>query len=598
MMDSTPTAVDLLRTALRISRRDLYTRPNRTPPSGSEAEPIELGATTLLAWTHDGFVDPHGPQDYSYTDLIRRYERSPSTFLHGLSGPFALVVVDPNRGTVIAARDPVGSRPIFYRIDDQHVWLAWSMVPFAEGQTGPVKADRRWLARYLAGIPNDFPDTALDGVHELGPGEVLAINKGEHTIRCWHHFSGPNRVQGPIAQPLADYREAILTAARRDRGESGTVVEIGIDAPARVLGFSVTTDLNRWNRRFRGSAVANFHRSRDEVLEVAAQFGIAEVDVITGWPGKGVMWSHWYDTAAESIGQPVYHGLLPVIAEIQEVAASTCSRFLRSQPVNLGGSFAPLLARRAIRRGRIYTAFRAQPTGLMSRLRGLAADLRPAPPRAPRTISRFLNPDVVEGFQLMERDAVTTTSPTGYSSITERGLPAAMVERMSGTSLIAATHAVDVRFPLLDSEVLRRLIALPLIANSAAGIPGGAFQRAFPEVLTRDIDWHAQSWRGLERPKRWHEGRANGRARAQYLLDCLQPALASLLDIKVLESVLQARMESSGAHDGERRPLLGVGVSEQARPATNANSATHADSVTMAHIEAVNHWLAMWPSVR
>src|SRR5262245_55638380 len=58
--------------------------------------------------------------------ILRAYERWGETVLSRLRGRFVVVIVDQTRRLALAARDPVGSHPLFYVTTNSHVLFASS----------------------------------------------------------------------------------------------------------------------------------------------------------------------------------------------------------------------------------------------------------------------------------------------------------------------------------------------------------------------------------------------------------------------------------------------------------------------------------------
>lgn len=540
----------------------------------------------MWAWTRDGFLDPSvsAPRlRRAYRELVDAYANRGDHFAECLQDPFAVVVADRRSGKVLAARDPVGSRSVFFLPGSLGVSLAWSATAFVCAPANPnPEFDRGWLASYLAGLPPEPQSTAIRGVRQVAPGELVRVESERVRTTRWHEFDEHPPLSGNASVALKAYRASMVHSIASARGDGDvTAVEVGVDAAGVVLAATTTTDLPRWDDRIRGIAQANFDVARDQVLDVAATAGIPKVEVTTGWPGKGLMWGRWYELAAQALGQPTHHAILLGIQDFEAAAQSGFERLLRVGGPVTGGSFSPLLGPLALRRGRVDLALRAQPRGFGARFRGIRTDLRSGKGRAELEAGPLLRGETTTTYQLADRwtELVrgSASSTTGYSDIGREGFRRGHVERLLAGSLIAAHLGVDVRYPMIELAVVDRLLRIPLVANSAGGVPGAALQEAFPEFLPATVDWSSRRRRGVERAKLRHEALANSQARARYLLENLNPLLDELIDSDQLRRAMRARLNAGSDHPRRSRSWIA--------------------STEFAHIEAANRWLNLWPAI-
>jgi hypothetical protein len=481
------------------------------------------------------------------------------------------VLHDEVTGTILAARDPVGTRPLYYQRHGDRLRFGFSLAPFADRTRFSAEVNPGWLAANLENLAPPPGTTAFRDVWELLPGQLLLVRDGLLSVSDWHTFEPPpDRVSAAAAESLlADYGQAVRRAA--DVRGQPAAVEVGISLAATTLLVSALDgrppfDLDLW-----GVGFATFDRDRDLLLGAARAHSLAGADVIAGWPGRGLMWRDWYRTGARAVGQPSYHSDLMVKALLDPVAEAGRSVLLAGA---LDGAFG--------------WAFQppARPTGLgpraaararLRRLRGDVSEQRAK--RRPWQPGPLLNPSAAAEFDLPALARSQQAEPTagtrnGYASLTSRGLAPGLRERLVAWSQIGRHLGVEVTFPLFAPDAVRTLLAMPRALNSLGKIPGGA-TRAIIGTEADDTDWLARRWRGVERSKAAAESAANGVARRGYLRDNLHPLLMPLLNMDALGERLDGRM---------RAP----------HPATQDNPSPHRRSVEFAQIEAINYWLDEW----
>lgn len=129
---------------------------------------------------------------HSHTDtetVLAAYARYGVDCLAHLRGMFAFALWDEKAGRLLAARDRLGIKPLYYSIIDNRLLFASeikALLPFQKD----IKTDRKALAQYLA---FQFPigrSTLFEGIYTLAPGEfLLAQDETIKVERYWDiHF--------------------------------------------------------------------------------------------------------------------------------------------------------------------------------------------------------------------------------------------------------------------------------------------------------------------------------------------------------------------------------------------------------------------------
>lgn len=146
------------------------------------------------------------------TDLVPSLVRQQGTaWLRTLRGPLACAVHDEDAGTLTLLRDAVGKRPLYYRHDAHGL-------AFATEQKALMGAEPRLSPRFVADVLawGRSRAAALDGLHELAPGECLEA-----------------RVDGTVARRHVD---RLAPAAPTDAAQCARLLDeaIAVRVPADV----------------------------------------------------------------------------------------------------------------------------------------------------------------------------------------------------------------------------------------------------------------------------------------------------------------------------------------------------------------------------
>jgi len=202
----------------------LYRAFHTTKESRRETQPHVTSSRVILTW--DGRLD-------NRADLIRRlrnvltigstdveivgaaFEYWGSACFAMLIGDWALSFWDPQTRSLILAKDPIGTRHLYYSFDDSHV--TWStildpLVLFA-GKTFAL------CEEYIAGWFSFFPATHLTpyiGIHSVPPCSSVLVRAGKQAVSKYWNFDPDKRIRYRTdAEYEEHFRAAFGEAVRR-----------------------------------------------------------------------------------------------------------------------------------------------------------------------------------------------------------------------------------------------------------------------------------------------------------------------------------------------------------------------------------------------
>ncbi|MQA00012.1 MAG: hypothetical protein GEU80_11900 [Dehalococcoidia bacterium] len=137
-----------------------------------------------------------------------------------LLGDFAFVAWDAARGHLLAARDPMGMRPLFYRAEPARLLLASEVSQLLAVPGVPSAVNERALMAHLAGNAGQGW-TAYEGIRRLPAGHRLVLDtSGVRVERFWQPVVGEGRARRP--EEYAEQLRDTLTQAVADRLDGST----------------------------------------------------------------------------------------------------------------------------------------------------------------------------------------------------------------------------------------------------------------------------------------------------------------------------------------------------------------------------------------
>ena len=165
-------------------------------------------------------VDERLPPDCSDATLVLAAWRTwGAQSLAQLKGDFALALFDPRRRTLRLARDPVGTRPLYYWADANRFVFASEVKGVLTHPAVPRRPNENLLADFLL-LPqlpyDDESETFFDGVRAVRPGGVVRITEGLTSVeRFWDFDPGEQVRYGHYAAYAEHLRELLIQAVRR-----------------------------------------------------------------------------------------------------------------------------------------------------------------------------------------------------------------------------------------------------------------------------------------------------------------------------------------------------------------------------------------------
>jgi asparagine synthase (glutamine-hydrolysing) len=201
--------------------------------SSREVQPLVSPTGRVLCW--DGRLDNREeiiPQTRpllgeGHTDadiVIAAYTRWGIEFLPKLIGDFALALWDPESANLLLARDPVGTRTLYYSANDSCLIWSSNIEGVLNAAKTPLSVDQEYIAGYLTYEAEPWL-TPYRSVYAVQPGHVVAV--GQHgapkETRFWRFESKAEVRYRDDEQYEQHFRQLFSEAVRCRLRASGPV---------------------------------------------------------------------------------------------------------------------------------------------------------------------------------------------------------------------------------------------------------------------------------------------------------------------------------------------------------------------------------------
>ena len=130
--------------------------------------------------------------------IVHLYEEEGESCLERLEGMFALAIWDCSKRQLLLARDPIGIKPLYYRVEGSRLWFASEAKALHLDPSYRSDLDPAALAAYLSLLYIPAPRTAFKGMKKLCPGEALTFRNGNTRL---HRYWQPPVVDQWISDP-------------------------------------------------------------------------------------------------------------------------------------------------------------------------------------------------------------------------------------------------------------------------------------------------------------------------------------------------------------------------------------------------------------
>jgi len=428
-----------------------------------------------------------------------------------LEGDFSFVIYDPERHTTFCARDALGVRPFFYHLSRELFVFASTAAVYPWLRRFDAAPSREWMARFLIGESMDPVKTAYAHVRKLPPGHFLTLGR-EGAADPVRYFAFEDTA------PDADRRESRWVDAYREEFHRAVEARLRSASPVGAEnsgGLDSATIIGHAVGRMKGGgadlpcfSVCHMEREASYILDLASHCGIKHNYVLTRPTYQPLQEDS--ERAHRVLGYPPEHNHALFHVPIFEQCEAAGVRTLLS---GFGGdemvtSQAEFLYRELLLAGRYTQLFDGLPGNPVQRAGRMAAmvarQTRPKPvaaPPTPRLRRSLLRRDVIRdydltGFNEAKAEAFRQAGTLNGQLLTSPAFRTAVVGRLEGCTLMAASYRIDYRWPLLDRRLIAQFLATPSIEKRYRNWGRYLHRRACAGTIPEKILWKQSKYLG------------------------------------------------------------------------------------------------------
>ncbi len=180
--------------------------------------------------------------------IVHLYEQHGLDFVKHLRGMFALAIWDSNQKRLVIARDRLGKKPMYYRLDDGRLSFASELKALLQIPGVPRTLDRQSVLRFLTLQYVPHPHCMLEGFSKLPPATVGIIQHGQLKLQTYWAppFDQPELGRTRVEDWQDELRSTLTEAVRlrlRSDVPLGAFLSGGVDST--VICGLMQTQLDR-----------------------------------------------------------------------------------------------------------------------------------------------------------------------------------------------------------------------------------------------------------------------------------------------------------------------------------------------------------------
>jgi len=217
----------------------------------SSAAPQPLGDEAGLHWmTFDGRLDNRdeilhaldAPVDRAAADarlVLAAYARWGERAIERLIGDFAFALWDAPNRRLVCARDALGIRPFYYRLEDDVFWCASELQALLalEGMRARVRPNEGFLGEHVAARPVQLEETVFSGILRLPAAHLLIVEPSRARKRRYWEPAALDlscRTDGEYAERFLDVLDRAVACRLRAPAPVGAHLSGGLDSSSVV----------------------------------------------------------------------------------------------------------------------------------------------------------------------------------------------------------------------------------------------------------------------------------------------------------------------------------------------------------------------------
>src|SRR5438270_11892029 len=120
--------------------------------------------------------------------IVHGYKEWGTEVFNHLNGMFGLAIWDVDKNRLVLARDAMGIKPLYYRIDEGLLFFGSEIRAILASDSCSPEVDPAALELFLRFRYTPAPLTIFQGTRKLAPGTMLIVEGGKASEKRWYTY--------------------------------------------------------------------------------------------------------------------------------------------------------------------------------------------------------------------------------------------------------------------------------------------------------------------------------------------------------------------------------------------------------------------------
>src|SRR4029077_19042534 len=137
-------------------------------------------------------LEKSGHQFHTNSDtevIVHGYKEWGTEVLNHLNGMFGLAIWDVQKKRLVVARDAMGIKLVYYKIDNGRLAFGSEIRPILAEEDSKPEVDPVALKLFLRFRYTPSPLTIFQGIRKLAPGTMLVVEKSKCREERWYNYT-------------------------------------------------------------------------------------------------------------------------------------------------------------------------------------------------------------------------------------------------------------------------------------------------------------------------------------------------------------------------------------------------------------------------
>jgi asparagine synthase (glutamine-hydrolysing) len=213
--------------------------------------------------------------------IINGYKEWGEGVFDRLNGMFGVAIWDTRERKLVIARDAMGIKPVYYRVDSGSLFFASEIRGLLKSAGRSIDIDPVSLNLFLRYRYTPSPLTLFEGIRKLAPGTMLVVKDGDVRLERWYQYRPdpsprPTSLREAKQELLALYQAALKRHLISDV-PVGLLLSAGMDSSLLLALMSRSGEA--WRTYTVGYGKSFEDDELDEASRIAASFGSRHVSI-------------------------------------------------------------------------------------------------------------------------------------------------------------------------------------------------------------------------------------------------------------------------------------------------------------------------------